>query len=49
MLISGMDNKVPWTGYYTQYKGIPLAVANAYGVWFEIQMKNGTFQAIRPA
>jgi hypothetical protein len=49
LLVSGMDNKIPWTGFYAQYKNLPLAVANAYGVWFEISMENGQWQARRPA
>ena len=40
---------VPWTGYYATYQGAKLAVASAYGVWFEIRRKNNSWQAIRPA
>ncbi|HYT41179.1 MAG TPA: hypothetical protein VEP90_02430, partial [Methylomirabilota bacterium] len=48
-LISTVKNHIPWTGYYAQYKNIPLAIANMYGIWFKIQMKKGQWQAHRPA
>ena len=40
---------VPWTGYYAPYKMAWIAVANGYGVWFEIGRVHGWFMAIRPA
>ena len=40
---------VPWTGYYAPYRTARIAVANAYGVWFEITREHGQFRAIRPA
>ena len=39
----------PWTGYYARYNGVRLAVSNAYGVWFEIQLGKGNCYAIRKA
>jgi hypothetical protein len=48
-MTSKMDNGVPWTGYYAQYRGVPLAVANAYGVWFEVHMREGKWEAHRRA
>jgi hypothetical protein len=30
-------NRVPWTGYWTAYKGTLMALSNAYGVWFEVE------------
>ena len=40
---------VPWSGYYANYLGARLAVANAFGVWFEIQRRPNGWEAIRPA
>src|SRR5882757_2866453 len=40
---------IPWTGYYAPYKRAQIAVANAYGVWFEITRRNSEWSAIRPA
>ena len=37
---------VPWTGYYAPYRTARIAVANAYGVWFEITREHGQFRAI---
>src|ERR1700678_4476968 len=29
----------PWIGYYVVTEGIIIAVANAYGIWFEISKR----------
>ena len=42
-------DSVPWTGYYAIFFAIRIAVFNAYGVWFEIQLRNGEYTAIRRA
>lgn len=39
---------LPWAGYYATYFGRKLAVANAFGVWFEIRRRENTWEAIRP-
>jgi hypothetical protein len=40
---------VPWTGYYTVYKGVTIALSNAFGVWFEVERRNNEIVAIRVA
>jgi hypothetical protein len=42
-------DSVPWAGYYASYRGIRVAVTNAFGVWFEIQRTFGSWSAIRLA
>jgi Retrotransposon gag protein len=37
---TGLDD-APWPGYYGEYRGARIAVANAFGVWFEIEKKPG--------
>ena len=38
--------KAPWMGYYTKYEGAWRAVANAFGMWFELRRQDGTFEAV---
>src|SRR5712671_1511672 len=40
-------DSVPWTGYYSNYRGVCLAVSNAFGVWFEIEKAPKGWTAIR--
>ena len=40
---------VPWDGYYVNYNGTNFAVANAFGVWFEIRKRENTWEAFRRA
>jgi hypothetical protein len=41
--------KVPWTGYHMVYKGVTIALSNAFGVWFEVERRNSEIVAIRVA
>jgi len=41
--------KAPWTGYYMKYEGTWHAVANAFGMWFKLRRRDGTFEAVRVA
>jgi hypothetical protein len=40
-------DSVPWTSYYANYHGACLAVANTFGVWFEIEKTNTGWKATR--
>jgi hypothetical protein len=40
---------VPWTGYYVFVEGVVVAVASAYGIWFEISKRENGWEAIRVA
>jgi hypothetical protein len=42
-------DSVPWTGYYALYNNACIAVANAYGVWFEITKGESRYRAIQLA
>jgi hypothetical protein len=44
----GQDN-APWTGYYTTFNGVKMAILNFLGIWFEIQRCEGEFKAFRVA
>ena len=37
---------IPWTGYYAPYKMARIAIANAYGMQFEVKRVHGQFMAI---
>jgi len=39
------EAQVPWDGYYANYNGANLAVANAFGVWFEIRKRDSSWEA----
>jgi hypothetical protein len=41
-ILTGGITPVPWDGYYAIHNGAHLAVANAYGVWFEIRKRENT-------
>jgi hypothetical protein len=41
--------KVPWMGYYTVYKGVTIALSNAFDVWFEVERRNSEIVAVRVA
>ena len=43
------EAQVPWDGYYANYNGANLAVANAFGVWFEIRKRDSSWEAYRLA
>jgi len=43
------SSSLPWSGYYAIYYGRKLAVANAFGVWFEIRQRGAVWETIRPA
>src|SRR6266702_146129 len=30
------EDDAPWTGYYTQFRGVKVAIENYQGVWFEV-------------
>jgi hypothetical protein len=47
-LVTGQDN-APWTGYYAHFNGVKLAVSNFLRIWFEIQRREGEFEAFRVA
>jgi hypothetical protein len=47
-LVAG-QNAAPWTGWYANYKGVKLAVSNAFGAWFEIRKCENTWEAFRLA
>ena len=36
-------DSVPWMGFYAPYRTARIAVANAYGIWFEIAREHGDF------
>jgi hypothetical protein len=40
---------VPWTGYYVIVEGVVVAVASAYGIWFELSKRANGWEAIRVA
>jgi hypothetical protein len=42
-------NVLPWTGYWARVDGMNITVANAFGVWFELQKDHDTWAAVRPA
>jgi hypothetical protein len=45
-----VDQKImPWTRYFTTYRGAKLAVINLYGIWFKIELCNGKWVATCPA
>ena len=52
---AGVDYKttekdsVPWDGFYAPYKKAKIAVTNVYGVWFELELQQNKFTAIRVA
>jgi hypothetical protein len=39
----------PWDGYYILQNFIKHAIANAYGVWYEIKKQGNTWTAIQVA
>ena len=39
------EAQVPWDGYYANYNGANLAVANTFGVWFEIRKRGSSWEA----
>jgi hypothetical protein len=39
----------PWDGYYILQNFVKHTVANAYGVWFEIEKQGDTWMAIQVA
>jgi len=39
------ETQVPWDGYYANYNGANLAVANTFGVWFEIRKRGNSWEA----
>ena len=40
-------NQVPWDGFYTLFRTTRIAVTNIYGVWFELELQQNKFTAIR--
>jgi hypothetical protein len=47
-LVMGQEG-APWTGYYTNFYGVKLAVLNFLGIWFKIQRHEGSFEAFQVA
>ena len=48
--LQGMQKGAPWTGYYGNYRGAKIAIAMAYGMWYEIKFGTGQqFRAVRVA
>ena len=35
------ENDAPWTGYFTLYQGVKVAVEMYCGVWFELRYNTG--------
>src|SRR5216683_4146322 len=47
-LVTGQDG-APWTGYYTYYEGVKIALSSSFGVWFEIRKRDDGWEAFRVA
>jgi hypothetical protein len=45
-LVTGQEG-TPWTGYYTDFYGVKLAISNFLRMWFEIQRREGSFEVFR--
>ena len=52
---AGVDYKtsekdyVPWDGFYAPFKKAKIAITNVYDVWFELELQQNRFTAIRVA
>ena len=39
----------PWDGFYAPFRTARIAVTNIYGVWFELELQQNKFTAVRIA
>jgi hypothetical protein len=47
-LVTGQEGAL-WTGYYTDFYGVKLAISNFLGIWFEIWWRNSSFKVFQVA